>query len=141
MFTLHPQLAKDTLTVGHFALSQVLLAKDANYPWCILVPKRDDICEIHHLDEQDQMQLIKESSVLARVMEQVFTPDKMNVAAIGNRVSQLHVHHVARFKDDAVWPKPIWGALAALDYPAEQLSERLDTLRNALTNTVVDFYE
>ena len=141
MFSLHPQLLQDTDTVGHFPLSQVLLAKDAHYPWCILVPKREGIREIHHLDEPDQTQLLKESSALALIMEQVFMPDKMNVAAIGNMVPQLHVHHVARFKHDAVWPKPIWGATPAIDYEPSQLNQRLQQLRGALNNSGVEFDE
>ena len=88
MFELHEQLKKDTVTVGHFKLCLVLLHKDANYPWVILVPKRSNMREIHHLAEEDQLQLIRESSHLAEVMTSIFTPTTMNIAAwwgyIGN---------------------------------------------------------
>lgn len=132
MFELHPDLVKDTVPVGQFPLSLLLLSKDANYPWCILVPRREDVFEIHHLSDDDQVQLIRESSRLAETMTSVFDAHKMNVAALGNQVRQLHVHHVARFPEDPAWPKPIWGACASKHYAPEQLEERLEQLRSAL---------
>jgi len=141
MFSLHPQLAKDTHILGSFPLSLLLIAKDANYPWCILVPKREGVREIHHLDEADQQQLLKESSALARGMESVFTPDKMNVAALGNMVSQLHIHHIARFKNDVAWPKPIWGLVPAKAYEPDLMESTIEQLRDALTLAEVDFNE
>lgn len=132
MFQLHPQLAQDTLPVGRFPLSLLLLSKDANYPWCILVPQRADVYEIHHLSVEDQHQLMRESSQLAETMTSLFDAYKMNVAALGNQVRQLHVHHVARFQDDPAWPNPIWGAVAHKDYEPKYLEERLALLRNAL---------
>ncbi|MGL5007846.1 MAG: HIT domain-containing protein [Plesiomonas sp.] len=112
-FVLHPQLLADTTTLGFFPLCQVLLSKDSNVPWLILVPQRNNIKEIHQLTDAEQIQLMQESSSLARIIEQIYTPDKLNIAAIGNIVSQLHIHHVARFQQDAVWPAPIWGHLAS----------------------------
>lgn len=141
MFTLDPQLEKDTCTVGHLPLSMVLLAKDANYPWCILVPKREGIREIHHLSIEDQTQFLQESAALARVMESVFQPFKMNVAALGNMVPQLHIHHIARFKDDAAWPKPIWGMVPAVSYKSEHRQQRLTHIRKALHAEEIGFYE
>ncbi len=132
MFELHPQLLADTLLLGKFDLSWVLLHRDANYPWCILVPAREDVREIHHLDTEDQYALIRESSHLAEVMTDLFAPKKMNLAALGNRVPQLHLHHVARFENDAAWPNPIWGAVPALDYQAADLAHRVAKLRGAL---------
>ncbi|MGL4600821.1 MAG: HIT domain-containing protein [Plesiomonas sp.] len=112
-FLLHPRLAADTTTLGFFPLCQVLLNKDCNVPWLILVPRRNNIKEIHHLTNTEQVQLMQESSALARIIEQIYTPDKINIAAIGNMVPQLHIHHVARFQQDAVWPLPIWGNLTS----------------------------
>lgn len=132
MFQLDPQLAQDTLPVGRFPLSLLLLSRDANYPWCILVPQREDVFEIHHLSGEDQQQLIRESSQLSETMTSLFDAHKMNVAALGNQVRQLHVHHVARFQDDPAWPKPIWGVVADKDYELSCLDERLALLRNAL---------
>ena len=132
MFHLHPQLQADTHPIGKFDLSWVLLHKDANYPWIILVPAREDIREIHHLDQADQIALIRESSHLAEVMVDLFAPRKLNIAALGNIVPQLHLHHVARFEVDPAWPKPIWGAVEALAYHPDELDYRLARLRNAL---------
>ncbi len=132
MFELHAQLTRDTVPVGRFPLSLLLLARDANYPWCILVPQREDVFEIHHLSEADQLQLIRESCRLAETMTSIFDADKMNVAALGNQVRQLHLHHVARFKEDPAWPRPIWGAVEAKTYPPKALEERLELLRGAL---------
>ena len=132
MFILHSQLAADTVPIGQFTLSLVLLHKDANYPWVILVPKRETIREIHHLSELDQQQLLRESSHLSEVMTSVYAPKKMNIASLGNVVPQLHIHHVARFEDDPAWPGPIWGAAAAKEYPPERLQKRQDRLRSSL---------
>lgn len=132
MFELHEQLKKDTVLVGQFKLCLVLLHKDANYPWVILVPKRSKMREIHHLAEEDQLQLIRESSHLSEVMTSIFTPTTMNVAALGNMVPQLHVHHVARFTDDAAWPGVIWGANPAKEYDKEVFEERLARLHASL---------
>lgn len=129
---LHPQLQADTHLVGHFPLSWLLLHKDARYPWCILVPKRPSVTEIFQLSPADQAALWQESSYLSRVLYQLFTPDKLNIAALGNMVPQLHLHHVVRYKQDAAWPKPIWGAAEAEDYSEAALTERLQRLRQAL---------
>jgi diadenosine tetraphosphate (Ap4A) HIT family hydrolase len=107
--------------------------RDANYPWFILVPCREDVREIHHLDTADQQQLLRESVQLAQAMEQAFTPDKLNVAALGNMVPQLHVHHVARYRDDPAWPAPVWGRAPARPYAAEQLAETKTRLLAALS--------
>lgn len=132
MFELHPRLAQDSVVIGEFDLSLLLLSRDANYPWCILVPKREDIYEIHHLSEEEQLQLIRESCRLSEVMTSLFDADKMNVAALGNVVRQLHVHHIARFTDDPAWPQPIWGKLPAKEYDVESFAERIKRLQNAL---------
>lgn len=132
MFELHPRLAQDSAIIGEFELCLLLLSRDANYPWCILVPKCEDIYEIHHLGEEEQLQLIRESCRLAEVMTSVFDADKMNVAALGNVVRQLHVHHIARFTDDPAWPQPIWGKLPAKEYTEAEFAERVKRLQNAL---------
>lgn len=132
MFELHPQLQADTYIIGKFALSWVLLHKDATYPWVILVPAQADLREIHHLDSSDQIAFIRESCHLSEVMVDIFAPKKLNVAAIGNLVSQLHIHHVARFESDPAWPKPIWGLLAPTPYSDALLKQRIQQLRNSL---------
>lgn len=137
MFNLHPQLDKDTILVGQFALSDVLLMNDARYPWLILVPRRDDLREVYQLDDADQQQLLRESSFVAETMANLFKADKMNIAAIGNMVPQLHIHHIARFKDDACWPKPVWGVGQARPYSEDELGIVLDALKSALADYLI----
>ncbi len=118
-FQLHPQLQKDCQVLGCFTLCRLLLHNDANYPWFILVPGRDDISEIYQLTQRDQRQLMHESSLLSRTLAVAFEAHKLNVAALGNVVPQLHVHHIVRYRNDAAWPAPIWGAAPARAYDAE----------------------
>ena len=123
MFQLDSRLEADTLLLGAFPLSLLLLSKDANYPWCILVPKREQISEIYHLNEVDRQQLLDESCLLAETLSDLFAADKINVATLGNMVPQLHMHHVVRFERDAAWPGPVWGAVAAATYAPQLLTE------------------
>lgn len=131
-FALHAQLAADTLVVGDFPLCRLLLMNDAQYPWCILVPRIAGAKELHKLDDTDQLQLLRESTALSRAMEAVFAPHKMNVAALGNVVPQLHIHHIARYRGDPAWPAPVWGKHPPQAYPAALLEERLSKLQAAL---------
>ncbi|MCZ6511581.1 MAG: HIT family protein, partial [Alphaproteobacteria bacterium] len=108
-FDLHPQLAADTVEVARWACSRVLLINDATYPWLILVPQRPGLRELHDLSADDLAQVTAEIVGASEAMERLFRPDKMNVAALGNQVSQLHIHVIARFEDDPAWPKPVWG--------------------------------
>jgi len=121
MIDLHPQLKQDGLLLGRFPLCLLLLIKDANYPWFALVPSRENITEIYQLSDQDQVQLTRESSLLSQALAAEFDADKMNIAAIGNMVPQLHIHHIVRYKDDICWPSPVWGEHAAKKYSDEQL--------------------
>jgi len=118
---LHPQLEKDCFVVGQLPLCTLLLLNDANYPWFILVPQREGITEIHQLSDEDQQQLMRESSQLAAVIEKEFNADKINIAALGNMVPQLHVHHIVRYKTDPAWPAPVWGKVEAIPYLAEEV--------------------
>lgn len=131
-FELHPQLAKDTLVLGDFALCRLLLMNDAQYPWCILVPRRAGIREIHDLNDADRRQLWDESALLSRALMDLFKGDKLNVAALGNVVPQLHVHHIVRFKSDPAWPAPVWGRVPARPYVESESAERVKILRQAL---------
>ncbi|OMH33633.1 HIT domain-containing protein [Motiliproteus sp. MSK22-1] len=122
-YSLDPQLERDTLKLGSFPLCDLLLMNDANYPWFILVPRRADVSEIYHLTDADQLELIKESSTLSLNLVDIFSADKMNVAALGNVVHQLHLHHVVRFKQDAAWPSPVWGKIPSRAYTDDELAE------------------
>jgi len=128
---LHKQLEKDCIVLGQLDLCAVLLMPDANYPWLILVPQRQDISEIYQLSDADQQQLMRESSQISRLLVGLFEPDKINVAALGNMVPQLHVHHVVRYKTDAAWPAPVWGAVPAKKYNDEMLNLLMAKLSKA----------
>lgn len=137
MFHLHPQLASDSIEVGEFRLSKLLIANDSRYPWFILVPQREDVSEMFQLDQGDREQLMKESCWLSEALKDGFAAHKINVAALGNMVSQLHVHHIARYRDDAAWPAPVWGKLPAVPYTPEQLDERVARLQAVLTADLI----
>lgn len=113
---LHPQLEKDCIVLSKLRLSYLLMVNDSNFPWFLLVPDRKNITEMHQLRESDQQVLMMESVELSRTLQRAFIGDKMNVAALGNEVPQLHVHHIVRYKDDVAWPKPVWGFLPAKPY-------------------------
>ncbi len=128
-WSLHPQLARDTIEIGDLPLVRVLLMNDANYPWLVLVPRRHDATEIIDLDDEDQEILMREIALLAGVLKDVTACDKLNIAAIGNVVPQLHVHVVARRRDDALWPRPVWGAAPARPYAAADRDRLVDAIR------------
>lgn len=123
MSAIHPQLLNDSLVLGRFPLCHLLLVKDANYPWFILVPDREDISEIYQLSAADQQQLMLESSSLGGRLMTALQGHKLNVAALGNMVPQLHVHVIVRYRTDAAWPGPIWGKVPAKTYGEFELSE------------------
>lgn len=127
----HPRLVEDCIIVGRFSLSYLLLHKDANYPWFILVPDRQDITEIYQLCEDDQRQLMLESCILAETLSRDFNADKINIAALGNLVPQLHVHHIARYQHDIAWPAPIWGLHPPIDYTSGKLAECLQIVKKS----------
>jgi diadenosine tetraphosphate (Ap4A) HIT family hydrolase len=131
-WSLHPQLERDTILLGNMALSRVLIIKDANYPWLLLVPRRPGIVEIIDLNEVEQAQLMVEISRVGRVLKEVTKCDKLNIAALGNAVPQLHVHLIARRKTDAAWPKPVWGAVEPLTHDAAELGRFMDAMRKQL---------
>jgi len=123
MFELALELKRDCIELADWPLCKVLLLNDSQYPWFILVPRQNDLKEIIDLSEQDQIVFIKESAILSKLIQEVFNPDKLNVAAIGNMVPQLHIHHIARFKSDVAWPAPVWGKFPAKPYSNEQIGE------------------
>ncbi|QNP40362.1 HIT family protein [Lysobacter solisilvae (ex Woo and Kim 2020)] len=129
---LHPQLAEDTHPIAHFTLCDLQLMDDANHPWLILVPRVEHAVEWIDLNEAQQVELTREISRASRVLQAVFRPDKLNVAALGNMVPQLHVHVIARFREDIAWPRPVWGMATAQPYSPEELVRRIERLRAAL---------
>ena len=135
MFKLHPRLEQDTSVIGDFPLCRLLLMNDANYPWFILIPRRAEIREIFELERCDQKQLLEESSHLSQVLSNIFQADKLNIAALGNMVPQLHIHHIVRYQTDQAWPNPVWGL-----FPTRPYTERArQETRAGLTDHLVDF--
>src|SRR6187397_89957 len=120
-WTLHPQLERDTASIGDLPLSRVLIINDANYPWLLLVPRRPLVVELIDLDDVEQAQLMTEVTRVARALRTVTDCDKLNIAALGNVVPQLHVHVIARRESDAAWPKPVWGAVPPVDHDKGEL--------------------
>lgn len=121
MFALDSRLQQDTVPVGDFPLCRLLLMNDVHYPWFILVPRREDVSELFQLDADDQQVLWQETTQLAEMLKDTFAADKMNVATLGNVVSQLHMHVVVRRREDAAWPAPVWGKQPAQPYSDEQV--------------------
>jgi diadenosine tetraphosphate (Ap4A) HIT family hydrolase len=122
-FQLHERLAADTIELGQSQLCTIRLMNDRTWPWIILVPAVAGIREIHELTESQQQRLIAESSILSRQMMALFSGDKMNVAALGNMVPQLHLHHIVRFTEDPAWPGPVWGIQPPVPYTEAELTE------------------
>jgi diadenosine tetraphosphate (Ap4A) HIT family hydrolase len=130
-FILHERLAADTVELTRWPLSLVLLMNARQWPWLVLVPMRADLREIHDLGAADRTALIEEAARASRTLQAVFRPDKVNVGALGNLVPQLHLHVVARFRDDPAWPKPVWG-VPVVPYEPDELARRVAELRAAL---------
>ena len=130
---LHPQLVEDTHPVASFALSDLRLMDDANHPWLILVPRIEGAVELIDLPEAKQVELTREIARASCMLQRVFKPHKLNVAALGNMVPQLHVHVIARFREDIAWPRPVWGMATAQPYPPEELVRRIERLQSAMT--------
>ena len=131
-FTLDPQLERDTVAVGDLPLARVLLMNDANFPWLILVPRQAGPIEIFDLDEAIRTQLMREIALVARRFKALIGCDKINIAAIGNVVAQLHVHVVARRRDDPAWPRPVFGVLPPRPYAQAERKAFIETLRRGL---------
>ncbi|MEL0169015.1 MAG: HIT domain-containing protein [Pseudomonadaceae bacterium] len=140
MFELHKQLQADCVVVGDFALCRVLLLNDSQYPWFVLVPRRADMREVFQLSDDDRTQFHRESDGLAGLLCTAFSADKMNVAALGNMVPQLHVHHIVRYRNDVAWPAPVWGKVPPVPYDAQGLEKMLAKVR-ALLNGQLGFVE
>jgi diadenosine tetraphosphate (Ap4A) HIT family hydrolase len=130
-WSLHPQLAADTMPVCDLALSRLLVMNDANFPWLILVPRRAGAGEMIDLGAEQAL-LMDEIAQVSRALKDETHCDKLNVAAIGNVVPQLHIHVVARRKDDAAWPKPVWGAVPRREYEADVMERFVGAIRRRM---------
>lgn len=133
LFQLDSRLNNDTIHLASWPLSDLLLMNDSQYPWCILVPRIADASELYHLSRSQRQQLDLESTFLSKTLMSVFEGDKLNVAALGNVVKQLHIHHVVRFTSDISWPAPIWGKHPAKNYTEESLQRCIKQLDGLVT--------
>jgi len=132
VFALHPQLAADGIELARWPLSLVLLMNDGRFPWLILVPQRGGLREIHDLPAAERAVLVEEIARAGRLMQSAFRADKINTAALGNQVPQLHVHIIARFAGDAAWPNPVWSHGTWRPMTAVERAERISALRAGL---------
>ncbi|ATD67199.1 hypothetical protein CNR27_06885 [Luteimonas chenhongjianii] len=131
-YILHPQLAEDTHPLALLGLCELRLMDDANYPWLVLVPRIADARELIDLDPDQRRALTDDIDTAARLLRDAFQPYKLNIAALGNMVEQLHIHVIGRERDDPAWPAPVWGRVAARPYTPEQLVTRIASLQAAL---------
>lgn len=132
MFKLDEILAKDTFLIKDLKLCQLRLMNNANYHWLVLIPKRQDVSEIFELNHQDQQQLSFETANLAKILKDIFQADKMNIAAFGNVVKQLHIHVICRFKNDRVFPSPVWLDNEKTLYQENILKDKIEFLRKKI---------
>jgi len=139
MYKLDSRLSEDTLKIGAFNLCDALLMNNALLPWVILVPRRIGIREIYELSEADQYSLLNESTLVSKTLMAEFKGDKLNTAAIGNIVPQLHLHHVVRYQYDSAWPKPVWGNLPAKPYTQTTSRQALKKFRTLFSNASDNF--
>ncbi|MBU6464067.1 MAG: HIT family protein [Bradyrhizobium sp.] len=131
-WSLNPQLKQDTIDIGDLPLCRVLVINDANYPWLLLVPRRPEAVEIIDLDEVERAQLMAEISRVGRALKDVTGCHKLNIAALGNIVPQLHVHVIARRSSDAAWPRPVWGVAPPLEYDGDEVQRFISMLRREI---------
>jgi len=128
MFVLHERLDADTIAITDWPLSSLRLLNDATYPWLVLVPRLDNIFELHQLSSSDQAQAMLEINAASLIIQEIFAPDKINIGALGNLVPQLHIHVLGRFQTDPAWPGPVWGAHPPKPYDEDELSAVIDRL-------------
>lgn len=136
-FQLHPRLAQDCFKIGSLGLSELLMMNDSQYPWLILVPRRE-AKEIYQLNAVDRQMLLDESCLIAQTLQSLYQPDKLNIAAIGNLVPQLHIHHVARYQTDKAWPAPIWGKLPPCLYSEQQAQTEISKIQFVLKEQLIE---
>lgn len=131
-WSLHPQLQNDTIAIGDLPLCRVLASKDANYPWLVLAPRQTGLVDLIDLTARAQAQLTAEIDRVSRALKDVTACHKLNVAALGNMVPQLHVHIIARRTTDAAWPRPVWGVAPARDYEPADLQTFINDIAHKI---------
>ncbi len=135
MFDLNSKLAADTFLVGDLKISRLLLMNDANYFWFILVPRKPDLVELTDLSFEEQIEVLREINLVAKILKTDFAAEKLNIAALGNVVKQLHIHVIGRFENDIAFPKPVWGAAPAKAYEEKAALELINKVKLKITNS------
>ena len=135
-FQLDKRLESDTFWVGDMPLCKVLLMNVANFPWIILVPKVSDKSEIFDLNQSDLEKYHRETNYLLQSMSKLYMADKMNIASLGNLVSQLHTHIIVRYKKDDAWPNPVWSYPDMIPYKTNEYQMEIDKIKK-----LVDDYD
>ncbi len=138
-FLLHPQLEGDTIEVLRLPLSVVRVMNDRAWPWLVLVPAREDVTELFELDAEDRRLFVEEMALATTVLRDLFQPHKINVAALGNQVPQLHCHVIARFHHDPAWPRPIWGVQPPIPYEPHERNTLVGALQDAFARNLTQF--
>lgn len=133
-FVLHPQLEKDTFFIGSLKVADILLMNDSRYPWIILVPRINDVCDITDLKDEERIQFNEEVNHVASLIKKTYQPERMNIAMLGNIVPQLHCHIIARFKEDFAWAKPVWGVGEIVHYSENEATKTINLIRLILIN-------
>ena len=132
-FSIHSKLTADTINLGSFSLCEVLLMNDCRFPWIILVPKIADLQDFHEIPIQHREVLFQEIEQASEMIQKHWQVDKMNVAALGNQVSQLHIHVIGRRRTDEAWPNPVWGHGTPIPYDTTNMSTVIQSLKRELT--------
>lgn len=132
MFVLNSTLENDSFPLLETELCLIRLINDNRYPWVLVVPKVENARELHDLSHDQQMTIMTTATALGRVLKSGFGADKINTAAIGNMVPQLHVHVVARWQDDAAWPGPVWGVGDMEPLKDAELARRVTIIRDGM---------
>ena len=131
IFSLHPQLEKDCFFIEDWPVCRLVLMDDGRFPWFILVPRITGARELVDLPEAEQMRVLNEINWLSKAIQKTLKPHKLNIAALGNMVPQLHIHVIARFEEDDAWPKPVWGEGRAIPYSKEKKAELIQQIKQA----------
>ena len=131
-WSLNRQLEQDTINIGDLPLSRVLVVNDGNYPWLMLVPRRANAKDLVDLNEVEPGQLMTEINRVARALQDIVKPDKLNIAALGNMVPQLHIHVIARRTTDPAWPRPVWGVVPPVPHDPHEIERFIRELRSQI---------
>lgn len=132
MFVLNAQLESDSFFIADLKMSRLLLMNDANYPWLVLVPRKENMVELTDLSFDEQTEILKEINLVSHILKENLGAEKLNIATLGNVVSQLHIHVIGRFKDDASFPKPVWGSVPAQPYLEEEKEYIIQKIKSLL---------